>query len=220
MGIFENPKYREPIWFRIPGVMGFPQFSGYRWAHNRDHSSSDLGAVMRRDQILFSSILESSCRSGKPPVCSPDYFYLSPKGKRAELSTMFRRRRLLRGLEWNMAPSSKEESHEDWQLVGEYVAENVTMGEFLLDPQKMWDSKWFARLVVETKVGDNVPVRRDIVELVADLGLPIAFPRRRGMLFRRKWTTDDLAAIHEAAQKYWTDWRAAMESAVDTKQDS
>jgi hypothetical protein len=66
-------------------------------------------------------------------------------------------------------------------------------------------------------LGDNVPVRRDIVELVADLGLPIAFPRRRGPLFRRKWTADDLDVIKEAAQRYWTDWRTEMETAVAGK---
>jgi hypothetical protein len=218
MSIFSNPKYVAPLWYRIPGVMDFPEFSAYRWSHNRvAPSPSSMSSALHADQKLFCSIVRSACRCGKPPVCSPDYFYYSSEGKNTELREMFARRTMLPG-EWNVATGSEPEKHGDWALLGEYVAENVTTGAFLSEPPKVWDWRWFARLVMETKVGDNIPVRRDIVDLVSGMALPIEFPRRKGPLFRRKWTAGDLAAIREAAELYWLDWRATMEAAVGGKE--
>jgi hypothetical protein len=51
MSIFEDPKYCNPLWYRIPGVMDFPEFAGYYWMHNRRVSySSDCLNV---DQTIF-----------------------------------------------------------------------------------------------------------------------------------------------------------------------
>jgi hypothetical protein len=217
MTVFENPKYNPPVWYKVPGVMDFPEFAGYYWQHNRrGHTSSDLRNMMDADQKLFHNILESACRVGKPPVCAPDYFYYTTKLKKAELKAMFQRRSMIPDIQWNLEPSScKEENHEDWPVLIEYVQNNVWMGEFLLEPPKVWDELWFARLVNETKSREDIPVRKEIVKLVTDAGLPLTWPGRRGFRLRRKWTEGETSTIREAAEFIWSNWRARMEGELE-----
>jgi hypothetical protein len=217
MTIFENPKYEHPVWYRVPGVMDFPEFAGYYWHHNRrGHTSCHLRRMMDADQKLFHNILASACRAGKPPVCAPDYFYYSAKLKKAELKTMFQRRCMITDIPWNLEPSSgKEDNHEDWPVLGEYVQNNVRMGGFLFDAPKAWDELWFARLVMETKAGEDIPVRREIVTLVNDLKMPLTWPGRRGLLLRRKWSEEDITVIRYAAEFIWSNWRAKVEGELE-----
>src|ERR1700759_5494197 len=146
-----------------------------------------------RWQLMFADIVYASLRSGRPPLCAPDFFFYSDKRKKACLLWMFNNRDKIPRIPWYCDIKTKKcEEHVDWPRFQQYVKETLPTGNWLFPPEK-WDKWWFARMVVEM---NRLDVREEIVQLVKDAGYQVKLPPRlRFHGSKRQWSRQDTQTI-------------------------
>jgi hypothetical protein len=205
-----------PTWTQVPYVMAFPEFTGYIWLHRHFLRLSDMAegpyppSWLQWDQELFRSIVFASIRSGRPPLCAPDFFYYNDHRKKSVREWLFTYRKYITKVKWDYSVKTKKcEEHPDWPRFQLYVREELPTGSWLFPPEK-WNKYWLSRMVIEK---NQLEVREEIVQLMEEEGCHVELPRRR----KDRWSEQDCETIRAVASKYWLEWRANAENKLRNK---
>ncbi|KAF2422989.1 hypothetical protein EJ08DRAFT_701426 [Tothia fuscella] len=199
-----------PRFYKIPHVMGFPEFAGYPWMHRGpEHVDAEsFRRSMWEDQRMFHRIVFASYRTGRAPLCAPDYFYLSSEGRKMELCHLFRARHQIVDIEWeSMIETKKPGDHVDWTPFCADIRSHLPMAEFLFEPPEVWGKSWFARTVTET--AEAILVRAEVVDIVKAAGYEIT--AKKGWFGKQSWSLADGEVIRRVAFAHWIEWRERSE---------
>lgn len=207
-----NEHWDMPQWTQIPHIMALPQFAGYHWEYENPNIwlSGDYRWLSQwHDHSLFHNIILASSRTGRLPLCAPDYFHYDRRARRRQLELMFAERSQISGRIWDLNTDSKRpEDHPDWAHFCWYVKQEVPTGEWLFTP-KIWNKAWFARMIVEK---DNLESRQEVVNIMRMEGHHLELPRKQWFsIGKLEWSQSDIKAIKTVAYKYWKEWREEAE---------
>ncbi|KAF2670565.1 hypothetical protein BT63DRAFT_241300 [Microthyrium microscopicum] len=223
-------------WWQIPHAMAFPEFAGYRWNHIRRfvmHWGQNTMTTFdfAKDDWIFSRIVEGSCRTGRAPLCAPDFFYLSMRKKADMRNLLFSERANILGIKWHLDINTKKmEDHIDWPIWEDYIKNNLPTGNFLFrnsywdtelcKKNIVWDELSFVRSVVEIEgYLYRIPKRQEVVDFASKYGCTITLRSGwRPFQKAKDWTMTDLEAIEAAARQHWVEWRKEAERQLSQRE--